>query len=143
MAVAALAGAAGGLVLGRWIDTGQGRRAALIAAGSLAVVTGLRAASTVEPAFAVVANAAGAVATVLYTPAMMTAVYNQAKVSPCVMRFHIATEGGWDVGAAGGCLTAAVLLWAGAPVWFGILLSLPGVGASYAMMHRYYGAAIR
>jgi hypothetical protein len=141
MALAALAGAVGGLVLGRAIDTGHGQRAALLAAGSLAVVTGLRAASTADPALAVIANAAGAVETALYMPAMMTAVYNQAKVSPCVMRFHIATEGGWDVGCAGGCLIAAVLQWAGAPIWCGILLALPGTAASYAMMRRYYGAA--
>lgn len=139
LALAALVGAVGGLLLGRLIDTGHGRRAALLAAGSLAAVTGLRAVSTVDPALAVVANAAGAIETALYMPAMMTAVYNQAKASPCVMRFHIATEGGWDVGAAGGCLIAAVLLWAGAPMWCGILLSVPGAAASYAMMRRYYG----
>jgi MFS transporter, DHA1 family, inner membrane transport protein len=51
-----------------------------------------------------------------------------------------ATEGGWDVGAAGGCLLAAVLLWAGAPIWCGVLLSLPGATASYVMMRRYYEA---
>jgi hypothetical protein len=143
MALAALAGAVGGLVLGRLIDTGHGRHAALLAAGSLAAVTGLRAMSTADPALAVAANAAGAVESALYIPAMMTAVYNQAKVSPCVLRFHIATEGGWDVGCAGGCLIAAALLWAGAPIWCGILLSLPGTAASFAMMRRYYSAAGR
>jgi MFS transporter, DHA1 family, inner membrane transport protein len=141
MALAAVAGAMGGLVLGRLIDTGHGRHAALLAAGSLAVVTGLRAASTRDPALAIVANAAGAVEQALYMPAMMTAVYNQAKVSPCVLRFHIATEGGWDVGCASACLTTAALLWADIPIWCGILLSLPGAAASLAMMRRYYGAA--
>jgi DHA1 family inner membrane transport protein len=141
LALAALAGAVGGLVLGRLIDTGHGRRAALVAAGSLAAVTALRAASTADPALAVVANAAGAVAAALYMPAMMTAVYNLAKVSPCVLRFHIATEGGWDIGCAGGCLTAAALLWAGTPVWCAILVALPGTAATFAMMRRYYGPA--
>ncbi|MBO0753918.1 MAG: MFS transporter, partial [Bradyrhizobiaceae bacterium] len=141
MALAALAGAVGGLALGRLIDTGYGRRAAALAAGLLAAVIALRAVSTVGPALAIVANAAGAVETALYMSAMMTAVYNQAKVSPCVLRFHIATEGGWDAGCAGGCLIAAALLWAGAPIWCAILLSLPGTAVSYAMMRRHYGAA--
>jgi MFS transporter len=140
MALAALAGAAGGMLLGRFIDTGHGRRAVWLAAGSLAAVTGLRAASTMDPVLAVAANAAGAVVPALYMPTMMTAIYNQAKVSPCVLRFHIATEGGWDAGASSGCLIAAALLWAGAPIWLGIALSLAGVAVSFALLRRYYDA---
>lgn len=139
MALAALAGAGGGVLLGRSIDMGHARRAVWLAAGSLALVTGLRAASTGDPVLAVLANAAGAVVPGLYMPAMMTAIYNQAKASPCVLRFHIATEGGWDAGGAAGCLIAASMLWAGAPVWLAILLSLPGAAASFALMRRYYG----
>ena len=70
---------------------------------------------------------------------MMTAVYNQAKGSPCALRFHIAAEGGWDVGAASGCLVAGALLWAGAPVSLGILLSLLGTAAIFRLLRRYYG----
>jgi DHA1 family inner membrane transport protein len=69
----------------------------------------------------------------------MTAIYNQAKGSPCVLRFHIATEAGWDAGAASGCLVVALLLWAGAPLWLGILLSLFGTAASFTLLRRYYG----
>lgn len=138
MALAAVAGAAGGVVLGRAIDTGHGRRAVWLASGSLAAVTGLRAAATADPVLAIVANAAGAVVPALYMPTMMTAIYNQAKVSPCALRFHIATEGGWDAGGAGGCLTAAAALRAGAPVWLCILLSLPAAAASLVLMRRYY-----
>jgi hypothetical protein len=80
----------------------------------------LSAASWRDPVLAVMANAAGALVPALYVPTMMTAVYNQAKGSPCALRFHIAAEGGWDVGAASGCMVAAVLLWAGAPISLGI-----------------------
>jgi hypothetical protein len=86
-----------------------------------------------------VANAAGALVPALYVPTMMTAVYNQAKGSPCALRFHIATEGGWDAGAASGCIIVAGLLWAGAPIWLGILLSLPGAAAAFALLRGYYG----
>jgi MFS transporter, DHA1 family, inner membrane transport protein len=139
MALAALAGAASGLVLGRFIDAGHGGRAVWLAAGSLVVVIALRAASCGDPVLAVVANAAGALVPALYVPTMMTAVYNQAKGSPCALRFHIAAEGGWDAGAASGCMVAAALLWAGAPISLGILLSLFGTAAIFTLLRRYYG----
>jgi hypothetical protein len=139
MALAALAGAASGLLLGRFIDAGHGARAVWLAASSLVVVVSFRAASYGSPALAVAANAAGALMPALYIPTLMTAVYNQAKAAPCVLRFHIAAEGGWDAGAAAGCLVAAGLLWAGAPIPFAILLSLLGAAANFALLRRYYG----
>jgi MFS transporter, DHA1 family, inner membrane transport protein len=139
MALAALAGAVSGLLLGRFIDAGHGGRAVWLAAGSLVLVIALRAASCGDPFLAVVANAAGALVPALYVPTMMTAVYNQAKGSPCALRFHIAAEGGWDVGAASGCMVAAALLWAGAPISLGILLSLLGTAAIFVLLRRYYG----
>jgi len=139
MALAALVGAVIGLALGRFIDAGHGGRAVWLAAGSLAAVITLRAASSADPVLAVIANAAGALVVALYVPTVMTAVYNQAKGSPCVMRFHIATEGGWDAGGAAGCLVVAALLWAGAPIWLGILPSLLGTAAIFVLLRRYYG----
>jgi MFS transporter, DHA1 family, inner membrane transport protein len=139
MALAALAGGASGLLLGHFIDAGHGGRAVWFAVGALVVVIAFRAASYGDPFLAVVANAAGALVPALYVPTMMTAVYNQAKGSPCVLRFHVATEGGWDVGAASGCMATAALLWAGAPISLGILLSLLGAGAIFVLLRRYYG----
>ena len=69
----------------------------------------------------------------------MTAVYNQAKVSPCALRFHLATEGGWDAGGAVGCLSAAAMLQAGAPMSWAILISLVGVAGAAMLLGRYYG----
>jgi hypothetical protein len=139
MALAALAGAVSGLLLGRYIDAGHGGRAAWLAAGSLAVGIALRAASSTNPVLAVVANAAGALVPALYVPTLMTAVYNQAKSSPCALRFHIASEGGWDAGAASACMVAAALLWAGAPISLGVLLALPAAAAAFVLLRRYYG----
>ena len=70
----------------------------------------------------------------------MTAIYNQAKGSACVLRFHIATEGGWDASGASACLLAAALLWAGAPLSWAILLALFGTAASFGLLRRYHGA---
>ncbi len=140
MAVAAVAGAITGLLLGRFIDAGHGRRAVWLAVGAMAATLIFRANGYGHPAVAVVANAAGALVNALYTPTLMTAVYNQAQASPCALRFHVATEGGWDAGGAAGCLAAAGLLWAGAPLSSAILLSLLGTTAAFALLRRYYGA---
>jgi hypothetical protein len=71
-------------------------------------------------------------------PTLMTAVYNQAKCSPCTLRFHVATEGGWDIGGASGCLAAALLSEAGAPLPVEILISLAGTAVSLILLRRYY-----
>jgi hypothetical protein len=139
MALTALVGAVIGLFLGKFIDAGHGRRAVWLAAATLAAVISARAISTENPVLAVVANAGGALVPALYVPTLMTAVYNQAKGSPCALRFHIAAEAGWDAGAASACLVAAILLSAGAPLSLGILLALIGTVAIFALLRRYYG----
>jgi DHA1 family inner membrane transport protein len=138
LAIAALAGAAGALALGRHIDRGHGRRAVWYACGAIAAVLALRAIATGNPTLAVLANALGALAACLYVPTMMTSVYTQARRSPCTLRFHVITEGGWDLGGAVGLLTTALLTTLGAPLWTGILLSLGGVVPLAVMLRRYY-----
>ena len=48
------------------------------------------------------------------------------------------TEGGWDIGAAAGCLLIALLLWLGIPMWLGILTSLGGTALGFFLLRRYY-----
>ena len=138
MALSALVGALSGLALGRLIDAGHGVRAAWIALGALVFTIVLRAASYGHAPFAVVAQACGALVVCLYVPALGTAIYNQARRSPCPLRFHIAAEGGWDLGGATAGLIAAGLLAIGVPISVCILLSLVGVLASFALLRRYF-----
>jgi DHA1 family inner membrane transport protein len=138
MALAGLVGAIGGLLLGRHIDTGHGNRATWLALTVLSATIVLRAVSVRHTALAVIANACGALAGNLYAATTMTVVYNQAKSSPCPLRFHVATEGGWDLGCAAGCLTAALLYKMGAPLSIGILLSLAGVVPLFVLLRRHY-----
>lgn len=140
MALAAIVGAICSLLLGRFIDAGHGRYAVLLAIAAVVGTTLIRAAGYGHPALAIVANSAGAFVVALYTPTLMTAVYNLAQKSPCVLRFHIATEGGWDAGGAAGCLVAAGLLWAGAPMWSAISISFAGSACAFALLRRYYAA---
>ncbi len=138
LAVAALAGAAGGLILGRFIDRGHGLKILWLAVLALGTAICLRAGALGNPALAVVANAAGAFVVCLYTPMLMTAVYNQAKQAPCTLRFHVATEGGWDAGGSAACLTAAAMIGYGAPLAAGVLLALIGAAAAFVLLRRYY-----
>lgn len=138
LALAALVGAVASLTLGRHIDAGHGKRAVWYATGTVALIAGLRAVATGNTAFAVLANALGAFGACLYVPTMMTAVYTLAKRSPCTLRFHVATEGGWDIGGSAGLLTAALLTSLGAPLSVSILLSLLGIAAVVAVLRRFY-----
>jgi hypothetical protein len=138
LALSALVGAVSGLVLGQYIDAGRGVRAVWLTYGSLAALIVLRAMSVDMVALAVIANALGALIACLYVPTIMTAVYNQAKSSPCPLRFHVAAEGGWDIGGASGCVAAATLSALGAPLSTTILLSLAGAALGHFLLYRYY-----
>ena len=142
MALAGLLGAAASLALGRLIDLGQGRRWTVIAYALTGGAIGLQAFSLGRPAWAVIANALSAFALALFAPAMMTRVYNLSKASPCPLRFQIATEGGWDVGGALGCLTCAGLLARGAGLPTAILTALLGATGAAVLLSIGYGRAI-
>jgi MFS transporter, DHA1 family, inner membrane transport protein len=79
----------------------------------------------------------------LLSPVIGGAAYNLAKASPCPLRFHMATEGGWDVGCLCACLLAAAIAASGASLALAILLALPGVAAQALLLWRNYpsGAA--
>ena len=138
MALAGVAGAAFGLIAGRLVDLGHGRRSTLVAYAVGAGILGLRAASLHTPWLAVTANALGALFVSLQATVMMTPIYNLAKRSPCPLRFHVATEGGWDIGAAAGCAAAAGLTAAGLPLSISIVLAGLGGIAAVAMLWRTY-----
>jgi hypothetical protein len=138
MALAGLVGAACGLLLGRSIDTGHGRWVVVIAYTVMTLVVLLRAASIGSPWLAVSANALGALVLPLLLPALGTATYNLAKTSPCPFRFHVATEGGWDVGCFAGCFIAAAISASGTPLSLAMLLALPGIAAATGLLLHYY-----
>jgi hypothetical protein len=138
MALAALVGAVSGLLLGRHIDAGHGRRAVAIAFSVVAVTLVLRAVSVGTPWLAVAANSLSALASCLLGPVQMTPVYNIAKASPCALRFHVAAEGGWDVGCFSGCLVTAALVAHGATLSAVILLAFVGWPGQLFLLRRYY-----
>ncbi len=140
VALAALVGAVGGLVLGRYIDLGHGRRATMLAYGAAVLVVLLQAVSVGSLWLAVIANTLGALLGALRTPALMAAVYNLAKSSPDTFRFHVVAEGGWDIGCGLGLVVAAILAAFDVSLAFAILLAVPGCAAAAWLLWRYYGA---
>jgi len=138
MALAALMGAVSGMLLGRHVDGGNGRRGVAIALSATSLVLLARAASLGTPWLAVAANAAGAIAGCLLAPVQMVPIYNLAQRSPCALRFHIAAEGGWDIGCFTGCLAAAGWVASGASLATVIPLGFLGLLGQIVLLRRYY-----
>lgn len=138
MAIAAMAGALGGLLLGRGIDNGLGAGTVTIVFISISIVAVLRAGSLGMTELAIAANALGAFSICFYVPTIMTPVYNLAKSSPCSLRFHIATENSWDIGCFTASVCALILLGVGAPLSWVILLTIPSCIAHAVLLRRHY-----
>lgn len=138
LAVAALAGAVGGMVLGRFIDMGHGARMVWIGIGVTSAVIVLRALSNGLPWLAVIVAALGPLGGALYTPLQMTPTYTRAKASPCVLRFHIMMEGGWDIGSVVGTCLSAGLIALGLSLGNAMLLSLIGSAVCFVVLRRYF-----
>ena len=138
MALAGAVGAVCALLFGRHIDLGGGRRAVVATYGLATVIVVSRAASLGLPWLAVGANALGALLIPLLSPTMGGVTYNLAQASPCSFRFHLTTEGGWDVGCFFACLSAAAIVAAGGSLAIPILLALPAVAASALILWRFY-----
>lgn len=140
LAVLAVVGALSGLVLGRLIDRGHARRAAMINAAALAgtliarVVCGSGVISVLAVAFGTTLLSG------LYVPSLMTAIYNEAKASPCPFRFHFAAEIGWDTGGALACLISAALTANGLSLHAVIALALPMVVLQTLALDSSYAA---
>lgn len=138
MALAGLVGAVFGLWLGPHVDAGHGRRAVAIAYAVGTAVVLLRAAGLGAPWLAIAANALGALFMPLLVPPLVAVTSNMAKAGPCVLRFQLATEAGWDVGCFTACLLAAGLFAVGAPPVVEVLLVVPALAAGFLLLRRCY-----
>jgi Major Facilitator Superfamily len=127
LALAALAGALGSVVLGRFIDLGHARRVIAFNAAMLCTGVLLRAFCTLSPTSVIAVALITTMLGGMYVPVLMTAFYNAAKAAPCAFRFQFAAEGGWDCGGAGVSVLAATFCAFGATPQSTILLALPAV----------------
>jgi MFS transporter, DHA1 family, inner membrane transport protein len=134
LALAGIIGAVVGLVVGRSIDLGGGKRALLIGVAALAVAITLRAFGYNAVWSAVLANAAAAVVWPAYETVFTSRMYNLARQSPCPLRFHIVAEGGWDAGTALGCIVSAAAIYAGFSFFWPLLFALVGCALMYVVL---------
>jgi MFS transporter, DHA1 family, inner membrane transport protein len=138
LSLAGLAGAVGGMVLGRFIDKGHARRALWLNAFVLAVCLVLRS-TTFGHAGAVIAVAIGTTLfSGVYVPSWITPVYNESRSSPCMLRFQFAAESGWDMGGVIASGLAAAMCYWGLPIEAAILLALPMVPVQALLLERSY-----
>jgi len=138
LALAALAGALGSVVLGRFIDLGHARR--VIGFNTAMLCTGilLRTFCTLSPTTVIAVALVTTMLGGMYVPVLMTAVYNASKSSPCPFRFQFAAEGGWDFGGASVSVIAAALCAVGLSPQSTILLALPAVLTQAWLLARVY-----
>ncbi|WP_408589595.1 MFS transporter [Novosphingobium sp.] len=139
IAVAGLAAAAGSVLVGKLIDGGRPQHSLALAYGAAALALVLKGAAYGSPWLAVGATALGALVTPMAATAMLTPLYGMARRSPCVLRFNMATEGGWDLGCSAACLLAAGVLQAGGTFRLPILAGLAAVLTMALMLSRWYG----
>ncbi len=128
-AVAGLVGAVAGIACGRAIDRGARDRFLPLVCCALALSFALRAFASWSPLAGMIAHASGAAVMCLYLPVLMSVIYDQAKQSGAAYRFHFAAEAGWDIGAALGCLVAAVTAWATTSPSLAVLPAALGIWA--------------
>ena len=138
IAVAGIAAAAGSLLVGRLIDGGHPRHSLVIAYGAAALALALKGAAFAHPVLAIIATALGALVVPMTSTAMLAPLYAMARQSPCVLRFSMATEGGWDLGCSSACLIAAAMLAGGASFRLPILLGLVAIAIMAWMLGRWY-----
>ena len=138
LAVAALGGALGGVILGRYIDMGHARRTVLLNAVILALGLILKSFSADDPVAVIGITIGTTLFSGLYFPYWMTAVYNASKIAPCTFRFQFASEGGWDAGGIFASLVAAVVCAANLPIEAVIMLALPVVAAQALLVDLSY-----
>ena len=143
IALAGVAAAAGSLLIGKLIDGGRQRHSLVIAYGAAALALAIKGAAFASPWLAVGATTLGALVMPMTATAMLAPLYTMARDSACVLRFSMATEGGWDLGCSAACLVAAGVLCTGATFRVPILLGMVAVAAIARMLNGWYlrGAA--
>src|SRR5579883_250505 len=138
LAIAALAAALSGMLLGRFIDLGHARRLTRANAAILMASLILKSVCGEDPLAVIIVAVSTTLLSGLYIPALMSAVYNESKLSPCPLRFQFAAEGGWDVGGSLSCLLCAVLLKFDLPLGVLILIALPMVPVQMRLLMASY-----
>jgi len=131
--VAALGGAATGMLCGIGIDRGQRDRFLPLVVLALAAGILMRAGAAWSANLASIANLSGAAVGGLYGPVLMSMIYDRSRDSGAAYRFHLAAEAGW---AVSGCLVAALIVAGGFTPSLAVAPAALGVGLIYLCVRR-------
>jgi MFS transporter, DHA1 family, inner membrane transport protein len=134
LALAGVAGALMGLVVGRMIDLGHHKRSYQLGLTAMVAVILVEANGFVTPWGALLATMLSAIAGPLYMSSIMVPFYNVGKASGCTLRFNISGENGFDSGAGLGCLIAALLTWFNFSFFWPLLIGLFGCVTLYQLL---------
>lgn len=134
MSLAGIAGAVMGLLTGKLVDLGRGKRALQIGFMVLAVAILARAFGYAAVWSAVAANVIAVIVWPVYATATNSRIYNLARQSPCPLRYHVVAEGGWDLGTAASYLISAALIHFGFGYVLPLLVALFGCGLGYSVL---------
>ena len=138
LAGAAIFGALMALGIGRLFDLGHHKWSTAIGMCAVCVFVFSAAIGYHNPVSAAVTLCIGAIAGPLYASVYNARVYNLAKASGEPLRFHVAGEGGWDIGCALGCCIAAFLIWQGLSFTWPMATGLLGTAGVWFTLHRSY-----
>ena len=138
LSLAGVVGAAVGLLTGKMVDLGNGKRALQIAFIALSIAVLARAFGYSMVWSAVLANAFAVMIWPIYATATNARIYNLARQSGCPLRYHIVAEGGWDLGTSVSCFISAALIYAGFGFFWPLLVALFGCGIGYWVMNKTY-----
>lgn len=141
LSLAGLAGAVMGLLLGKSIDLGKGKRAAKIGFSVLGVAIVARIVGYPYLWSALVANALATIAWPIYITAFNSRIYQLAKQSPCPLRYHVVAESGWDLGVALSCSISAALIYLGFSYYLPLSVALIGCALGYWVLRNTFNQA--
>ena len=130
-----------GLMTGKLVDLGTGRRALQIGFMVLSIAILARAFGYAAVWSAVAANIIAVIIWPIYATATNSRIYDLARQSPCPLRYHIVAEGGWDLGTAMGCLVSAVLIYFGFSYFVPLLFALFGCALGYWVLTGTFDTA--
>jgi hypothetical protein len=140
LALSASAGALGGVVFGRMIDTRSGRQ--IVAISGALLFVGLLSKALCGSAPVIVAGVAILTELLggLYVPVIWRSLYREGKASPCPFRFQVIGEGAWEFGGGVSYVVAALLSAGGIPLQPILLLGLPAVCIQTVLLMRTHMA---
>jgi MFS transporter, DHA1 family, inner membrane transport protein len=134
LTLAGLAGAAASIFIGPMMDNRRARPTLFWVYAAIGLFLAFNSVAYAYVLPALIASVIGAILGPIWYPVMMTPLYNLSKSSECPLRFHIKSEGGWDIGCGAGCAIAAAAVYSGLSLTWPLLLGVVACATGYRII---------